>query len=112
MTTPTAVRVWESEFAVYRKVWTSHVLLAFVQPLLYLLAIGVGVGALIDVNTRSTAALGGISYFAFLAPALLATTAMISAGQASLWQVLDGFAWSNRYRAMAVSYTHLRAHET
>ena len=103
MATPTAVRVWESEFAVYRKVWTSHVLLAFVQPLLYLLAIGVGVGALIDVNTRSTAALGGIPYFAFLAPALLATTAMISAGQASLWQVLDGFAWSNRYRAMAAT---------
>ena len=103
MSTPTIVRVWESEFAVYRKTWTSHVLLAFVQPLLYLLGIGVGVGALIDVNTDSTAALGGISYFAFIAPALLATTAMISSGQASLWQVLDGFFWGNRYRAMAAT---------
>jgi hypothetical protein len=37
MGTPTAIRVWESEFAVYRKVWKSHLLLAFVQPLLYLL---------------------------------------------------------------------------
>ncbi len=103
MSTPTTIRVWESEFAVYRKVWKSHVLLAFVQPLLYLLGIGLGVGALIDVNSSSTAALGGISYFAYLAPALLATTAMISAGQASLWQVLDGFSWSNRYRAMAAT---------
>ena len=34
MNTPTTVRVWESEFAVYRKIWQSHVLLAFVQPLL------------------------------------------------------------------------------
>jgi len=58
---------------------------------------------LIDVNSDSTAALGGISYFAYLAPALLATTAMISAGQASLWQVLDGFFWGNRYRAMAAT---------
>ena len=93
MATPTIVRVWESEFAVYRKTWTSHVVLAFVQPLLYLLGIGLGVGALIDVNADSVSALGGISYFAYLAPALLATTAMISAGQASLWQVLDGFFW-------------------
>jgi lipooligosaccharide transport system permease protein len=28
---------------------------------------------------------------------------MMSAGQASLWQVLDGFIWSNRYRAMAAT---------
>jgi lipooligosaccharide transport system permease protein len=103
MSTPTTIRVWESEFAVYRKVWQSHLLLAFVQPLLYLLGIGLGVGALIDVNTDSTSSLGGISYFEFLAPALLATTAMISAGQASLWQVLDGFFWGNRYRAMAAT---------
>ena len=103
MSTPTTIRVWESEFAVYRKTWVSHVLLAFAQPLLYLVGIGLGVGALIDVNADSTAALGGISYFAFLAPALLATTAMISAGQASLWQVLDGFFWGNRYRAMAAT---------
>jgi len=103
MTTPTTIRVWESEFAVYRKVWKSHVLLAFVQPLLYLLGMGLGVGALIDVDADSTSALGGISYLAFLAPALLATTAMISAGQASLWQVLDGFFWGNRYRAMAAT---------
>ena len=103
MSTPTTIRVWESEFAVYRKIWKSHVLLAFVQPLLYLVGMGVGVGALIDDNTGSTSSLGGLSYFAYLAPALLATTAMISAGQASLWQVLDGFFWGNRYRAMAAT---------
>jgi lipooligosaccharide transport system permease protein len=103
MSTPTTIRVWESEFAVYRKVWQSHLLLAFVQPLLYLLGIGVGVGALVDANTDSPSSLGDVSYFEFLAPALLATTAMMSAGQASLWQVLDGFFWGNRYRAMAAT---------
>jgi lipooligosaccharide transport system permease protein len=103
MSTPTTIRVWESEFAVYRKVWQSHLLLAFVQPLLYLLGIGLGVGALVDANTDSTTSLGDVSYFEFLGPALLATTAMMSAGQASLWQVLDGFFWGNRYRAMAAT---------
>jgi len=61
MTTPTVVRVWESEFAVYRKIWHSHVLLAFVQPLLYLVGMGLGVGALIDVNTDSSASLDGLT---------------------------------------------------
>jgi lipooligosaccharide transport system permease protein len=103
MSAPATLRVWESQAMVYRKVWRSHLLLAFGQPLLYLLAIGLGVGALIDDNTASVESLGGISYFEYLAPALLATTAMISAGQASLWEVLDGFLWSNRYRAMAAT---------
>ena len=103
MSTPTTIRVWESQAAVYRKVWHSHVLLAFVQPLLYLVGFGLGVGALVDDNAASIASLGGITYFEYLAPALLATTAMISAGQASLWEVLDGFLWSNRYRAMAAT---------
>ena len=103
MTTPTTLRVWESELAVYRKVWRSHALLAFVQPLLYLVAIGIGVGRLVDANAASADALDGITYFAYLAPALLATSAMLSAGQSSLWQVLDGFFWGNRYRAMAAT---------
>lgn len=103
MTTPTTLRVWESEFAVYRKIWRSHALLAFVQPLLYLIAIGVGVGTLVDANVDSARSLDGITYFAYLAPALLATSAMMSAGQSSLWQVLDGFFWGNRYRAMAAT---------
>ncbi len=103
MATPTTIRVWESHLAVYKHVWHGHVLLAFVQPALYLLGFGLGVGALVDDDVGATESLGGISYFSFLAPALLATTAMISAGQASLWEVLDGFLWSNRYRAMAAT---------
>lgn len=103
MSTPTTIRVWESHFAVYKRIWHGHVLLAFVQPTLYLLGVGLGVGALVDANTDSVSTLDGVSYFAFLAPALLATTAMLSAGQASMWEVLDGFLWSNRYRAMAAT---------
>ncbi|RLE21693.1 MAG: ABC transporter permease [Actinobacteria bacterium] len=101
MSTPTAVRVWENHLLRYRKIWGSHMLGAFVQPVLYLLGMGVGVGALVDRNAGSVVTLDGVSYFAFLAPALLATTAMMSGGQTSLWEVADGFIWSHRYQAMA-----------
>lgn len=103
MSTPTAVRVWESQLVAYRRIWRAHVIGAFVQPLLYMLGMGLGVGALVDRGDQSAELLGGISYFAFLAPALLATTAMMSGGQQALWEVLDGFIWSNQYRAMSAT---------
>ena len=103
MTTPPAVRVWENQFAVYRRIWRSNVLGAFVTPFLYLLGMGVGVGALVDRGTGGGDALGGLSYFEFLAPALLATTAMMVASQDAMWPVMDGFMWSYSYRAMAAT---------
>jgi lipooligosaccharide transport system permease protein len=99
MATPKAVRVWESQFAVYRRIWLSNVLGAFVQPLVFLLGMGLGVGALVDTGPESAEILGS-SYLAFFAPALLATTAMLIGVQTSLWETLDQFMWGNQYRAM------------
>ena len=103
MSTPAAVRVWESNLAVYKRIWKSNLLGSFVQPLLYLLGMGVGVGTLVDQSSSSVELLGGVEYFAFLAPALIATTAMIVVAQEAMWPVMDGFMWSNAYWAMAAT---------
>jgi lipooligosaccharide transport system permease protein len=102
MNTP-PLRVWESSLAVYRRVWVSNVLGSLVQPLLYLLGMGLGVGALIDKSPGSSSTLGGVSYLAFFAPALIATTAMFAAANEGMWPVLDGFMWSNSFRSMAAT---------
>lgn len=103
MSTPPAVRVWGSGFALYRQIWRSNLFGSLLQPLLYLLGMGVGVGSLIDRGTGSDELLGGVGYVSFLAPALVATTAMIVVAQEALWPVMDGFRWSYSYHAMAAT---------
>lgn len=103
MSTPASVRVWEGYFTYYRVHWKSNVFGAFVQPFLYLLGMGVGVGTLIDTRSGSAAAssLGGLSYYEFLAPALLATTGMMLGTGEALWPVMSGFKWQRFFHAQA-----------
>jgi len=100
MTSPAAFRVAYRELVLYRTMWRANMLAAFVQPLLYLLGIGFGVGTLVDKGPASTDLLAGVSYLAFYATALPATTAMFTSSQQALWPTMDGFQWSNAYRAM------------
>jgi len=95
-----AVRVFERDLLYFRQVWRASLLGSLLQPFLYLLGVGVGVGALVDGGAESTAVLGDVSYFAFYSTALIATTAMFTAGQEALWPTMDGFTWTNAYRAM------------
>jgi lipooligosaccharide transport system permease protein len=91
MSTPAAVRVWESHFRLYRTIWKSNVMGAFFQPLLYLLGMGLGVGALVDRGSDSAQLLDGLTYFQFLAPSLIATSAMMITSAEAMWPVLGGF---------------------
>jgi lipooligosaccharide transport system permease protein len=100
--TPPAVRLWESQLRLYRMIWKSNVLGAFVQPFLYLLGMGLGVGALVDEGP-ATASLGGLTYFQFLAPGLLATSAMMVSASEGMWPVMLGFKWGRSYHAAAAT---------
>jgi len=57
---------------VYLKTWKTNFLPPLLEPLLYVLALGYGVGAFIDE-------LEGVSYARFIAPGILAITMMQSA---------------------------------
>jgi lipooligosaccharide transport system permease protein len=103
VSTPAVVRVWESHFTLYRTIWRSNVLGAFVQPLLYLLGMGLGVGALVDRGSRSEQLLDGLTYFQFLAPGLIATTAMMIASGEAMWPVMGGFRWMRSFHAQAAT---------
>ena len=97
MATPGSVRVAFWHATVFRRFWVSNLLNSFVQPLLYLLGLGVGVGALVDSTDGSTDVLGGVSYVAYIAPGLIVTTAMAVAAAESMWPILGGFIWNRAY---------------
>ena len=94
------VRVYAREWTYFRLVWRTAVFGSVVQPLMYLFGVGLGIGELVDGGPGGPDALGGVSYFAFYATALIATTPMFVLGQESLWPTMDGFTWSQAHQAM------------
>ena len=68
------------------------------NPLFYLIAIGIGVGVLVTQNS-GTSGTGGVKYILFIAPALLANTALLSAMDEAVFPVLEGFKWRKLFYA-------------
>ena len=73
--------------------------IAIANPVLYLVSIGLGVGAYIDKNTGGMG-VDGVSYITFLAPALLATAAIQGAIDESTYPTLQGFKWNKIFFSM------------
>lgn len=103
LATPGPLRVVSWHAALYRRLWRVNVLSSLVQPLVYMLGLGVGVGTLVDRNTASGDLLGGGSYVAFVAPGLLVTTTMVLASGESMWPVMAGLRWSRGYHGIAAT---------
>jgi len=95
MATPVALRVFEGLARTYRKTWRGSVISSFLNPLLYLAALGFGLGGLVDRGE----ALGIDRYVSFLAPGLLAATAMQAAAGEASYPVMAGIKWLKTYHA-------------
>ena len=82
----------------YRRTWKGSAITSFVQPWLYVGALGVLLGEYVD---DGGAELGGApSYLAFVAPGLLAATAMQVAAGEVMWPVMGALKWDRTYHAM------------
>ncbi|MFM2077388.1 MAG: hypothetical protein RJA49_1278 [Actinomycetota bacterium] len=103
LTTPGPFRVAGWYLTLYRRFWKMNVLSGFVQPMFYLLGLGVGVGSLVDRNTASTDTLGGLSYIAYVAPGLLVTTAMSLSAAESMWPVMGNLKWNRGYHGIVAT---------
>lgn len=67
-----ALRVWQRHLKVYTKLYKSSLALNFVEPILYLAALGLGLGAFVRE-------IKGMPYINFIAPGIIASSSMFAA---------------------------------
>jgi lipooligosaccharide transport system permease protein len=94
MTHPT-VAAFEHRLVAYRRTWRGSVLSSFLLPVLFLLAMGVTVGGYVDRGGTL-----GVPYLDYIAPGLLASTALQVGVGESTYPVYDGFAWTRTYHSI------------
>ena len=92
-----ALRYWAYQ---YKRTWRGSVTTSFLYPVLYLAAMGVGLGSLIN---RHAHLVQHVSYLVFLAPGLLASTAMQIGGNEATYPVMGAIKWMRTYYAMLAS---------
>jgi lipooligosaccharide transport system permease protein len=95
------LRVVEHHVMVYRKTWRGTIVSTILNPVLFLAAIGVGLGTFVD--EANPGGLDGVPYLVFLAPGLLAGQAMNTATFESTYPVLAGIRWLKTYVAMILA---------
>jgi lipooligosaccharide transport system permease protein len=101
VTTPYALRAYELWLMRFKRVWRGSASYTLFGPLLYLAAMGAGVGSL--VARHDPTALGGVSYTAFIAPGLVAATAMQTAAGEATWPVIGALRWMRSYHAQTAT---------
>ncbi len=102
----TALRVTQRNLWVYRRTWRGSVFGSFLNPLLYLGALGVGLGAFI--GAQDTSALGGVGYLEFLGPGLLAAACMQTASFEATFPIMGKISWRHNYEAMLAAPLSVR----
>jgi len=90
---PHALAVWHRNAAMYRRTWMWNILPNFFEPVLYLVSIGIGVGAYITE-------MRGMSYVAFIAPGLLCVAAMNGASFEVTYNIFVRMNFEKAYDAM------------
>jgi lipooligosaccharide transport system permease protein len=78
----------------YKRTWRGSITTSFLYPVLYLSAMGLGLGSLIKGRVD------GVRYLDFLAPGLLASTAMQIGGNEAMYPVMAAIKWLRTYFAM------------
>ena len=100
-----ALRSYEFWLTFYRRTWRGSLTTSIVNPVFYLGALGVGLGTLVN---RSGSTPGGVDYLTYVAPGVLAATAMQIATNEASWPVLGSIRWTRGYYAMLATPLGIR----
>ena len=99
-----AVFLWYARS--YRRVWRATLTTGLLNPIFFLLSMGILLGQLVDDGSAN---LGGLSYLEFVAPGLIAALAMQIGTNEGSFPVAAGIKWARTYHAVVA--TPVRVHE-
>jgi lipooligosaccharide transport system permease protein len=97
MTPIRAQRIWERNLLVYRRLW-KIIFTGFFEPVFYLFSIGIGIGALVPEVAGPAGV--PIDYTAFVAPALMATSAMNGSVMETTFNIFFKLKFGNVYEGI------------
>jgi len=88
----------------YRRTWRGSIVSSVLNPVLYLSALGVGLGKLVN---RGGSGLG-VPYIDFVAPGMLAAVCMQIGSFESSYPVMAGIRWTRSFHAMLATPLRIR----
>ncbi len=94
----TMSRVLEHRAMQYRRTYRASIFSSFGIPVLFLTAMGLGLGGYVDRSPDPV--LAGLTYLQFLAPGLLAATVMQTGSFEAAFPILGGLQWNKIFHAM------------
>ncbi len=88
-----ARHVWSRNWEVFKKFALTNILPYFAEPLLYILALGYGLGIFVGQ-------IGGMSYASFLAPGILSSSIMFAASYECTYSTFVRLIFQNTFEAV------------
>jgi lipooligosaccharide transport system permease protein len=97
--------VVEYNLRTYRRTWRGSVFGTLLSPMVFLVAMGIGLGSLIN---RRSGGVEGVPYLLYLAPGLLVANAMQSSLFLTTYTTLSRVRWQRTYEAMLATPVRVR----
>jgi lipooligosaccharide transport system permease protein len=92
-------QVVEYQLYVGRRIWRTMFVVGVGTPLAYVLALGVGLGTVVDNNGNTL----GVPYIVYVAPAFLTAAALQIAAADTAFPIMAGFKWIRTFHGMAAT---------
>lgn len=93
---PLVAKVFQRNLKVFLKTWKTNIMFNFLEPVLYLWAMGFGLGVYVTK-------IHGLSYINFLAPGLIASSAMFSTSYEMTYDSFTRMSYQKTFHAMVAT---------
>lgn len=99
-----ATKIVRRNSLVHWRAWRSSFLLSVLSPVMFLSAMGLGLGSLVEEEQ----AFGGVDYLAFFATGMLAASCMQAGAFSGTYPVMNKIVWQKNYDAVLASPLNVR----